>query len=44
MLSLFFIEYFDCNDEKTPELSKSDKAMYGTREPKDYKKIKLLGK
>jgi hypothetical protein len=38
------LEYFDYLTEKDPELSIDEKSTYGTREPKDYKKVKLLGR
>lgn len=37
-------EMFDYEDEKLLELTNDEKALYGNRELKDYKKIKLLGK
>ena len=38
-------EFFDYEDEdKKEELTNEEKMMYGNREPRDYKKIKLLGK
>jgi hypothetical protein len=37
-------EYFDYEDEKKEELTTDEKFLYGNREPKSYKKIKLLGK
>jgi hypothetical protein len=37
-------EYFEYEDEKKEELTTDEKFVYGMREPKEYKKIKLLGK
>ena len=37
-------DIFDYTDDKPIVLSKEEKAIYGNREPKNYKKIKLLGK
>jgi len=39
-----FPEYFDNIEEKSSELTNEEKNIYGTREPKDYNKIKLIGK
>ena len=39
------LEFFDYEyEDKKEELTNDEKMMYGNREPKDYKKIKLLGK
>ena len=37
-------EFFDYEDEKKEDLTSEEKFVYGMREPKEYKKIKLLGK
>lgn len=37
-------EFFEYEDDKKEELTNDEKLVYGNREPKDYKKIKLIGK
>ena len=37
-------DIFDYTDDKPIILTKEEKIIYGNREPKNYKKIKLLGK
>ena len=37
-------EFFNYSDEKDLDLTTEEKAQYGSREPKDYKKIKCIGK
>ena len=37
-------DIFDYTDDKPIVLNKEEKIIYGNREPKNYKKIKLLGK
>ncbi len=37
-------EFFEYEEEKKEELTNDEKFVYGMREPKDYRKIKLLGK
>jgi hypothetical protein len=35
---------FEYEEEKLLELTNDEKLVYGNREPRDYKKIKILGK
>lgn len=37
-------EFFEYEEEKQIELTTEEKNIYGSREPKEFKKIKLLGK
>jgi serine/threonine protein kinase len=37
-------ETFDYEEEKSIELSTEEKIVYGNREPRNYKKIRILGK
>jgi hypothetical protein len=37
-------ETFEYEEEKEQELTNEEKIIYGNREPKDYKKLKILGK
>jgi hypothetical protein len=43
-ISLTNNDIFDYADEKQIELNTSEKAIYGDRHPKNYTKVKLLGK
>jgi len=37
-------ETFDYEEEKELELTNDERIIYGIREPKEFKKIKILGK
>jgi len=41
---MFILEFFDYDDDKKEELTPDEKILYGNRQPKDYKKKKIIGK